>query len=77
MRPPEVVTQLRHHHVDPMARPDEVLVEDLRRRGDRALRRCWWVQTGTRVHRLAMRITGTQSDAEQATQDALWPAAKD
>jgi AraC-like DNA-binding protein len=35
MRPPEVVTQLRHHHVGPMARPDEVLVEGLRRRGDR------------------------------------------
>ena len=32
---------------------------------------------GDRVYRLAMRVTGTQSDAEQVTQDALWAATQD
>ncbi len=31
-----MVIQLRHHHVGPMARPDEVLVEGFCRRGDEA-----------------------------------------
>lgn len=40
MRPPEVVTQLQDH-VGPMARPDEMPVEGLRRRGDRGRPRRW------------------------------------
>ena len=31
---------------------------------------------GDRVYRLAMRITGVKEDAEEATQDALWTAAR-
>ena len=76
MRLPEVVTQLRHHRVGPMARPDEVLVEDLHRRGDLGGGSAGG-PNGERFYRLAMRVTGTQSDAEQVTQDALWAAAQD
>jgi hypothetical protein len=76
MTSPEVVTQLRHHHVGPMARPDEVLVEGLRRRGDRGGGGAGGHKRGPGL-RLAMRITGNQSDAEQVTQDALWAAAQD
>jgi len=31
---------------------------------------------GDRVYRLAMRITGSKEDAEEAAQDALWTAAR-
>src|SRR3954470_746971 len=31
---------------------------------------------GDRVYRLAMRITGSNEDAEEAAQDALWTAAR-
>ena len=31
---------------------------------------------GDRVYRLAMRITGSREDAEEAAQDALWSAAR-
>lgn len=51
MRPPEVVTQFQHHHVGPMARPDEVLVEDLRRRGDCEAAEALVGTNGDRVYR--------------------------
>ena len=31
---------------------------------------------GDRVYRLAMRITGSREDGEEAAQDALWTAAR-
>jgi DNA-directed RNA polymerase specialized sigma24 family protein len=59
-----------------MARPGEVLVEDLRRRGDRGGGGAGG-PNGERFYRLAMRVTGTQWDAEEVTQDALWAAVQD
>ena len=51
--------------------PDAALVEQLRRRDAGATETL--VSTyGDRVYRLAIRITGTASDAEEVVQDALW-----
>jgi RNA polymerase sigma-70 factor, ECF subfamily len=54
---------------------DADVVEALRREepdaADRLVERF-----GDRVYRLAMRITGSREDAEEAAQDALWTAAR-
>ena len=55
--------------------PDAALVERLRREDAgavEALVRAY----GDRVYRLAMRITGNASDAEEVVQDALWTASR-
>jgi len=55
--------------------PDAALVEQLRRRDARATETL--VSTyGDRVYRLAIRITGTASDAEEVVQDALWAVTR-
>jgi len=64
--------QLRAQHtVD----PDAALVERLRRAEAGAVEGL--VDTyGDRVYRLALRITGNASDAEEVVQDALWRASR-
>ncbi len=55
--------------------PDAALVEALRRGDPRAVEQL--VETfADRVYRLTFRITGSREDAEEATQDALWTAAR-
>jgi len=54
---------------------DAALVEALRREDPEAPEQL--VETyGDRVYRLALRITGSNEDAEEAAQDALWTAAR-
>ena len=54
---------------------DAALVEALRREAPEAPELL--VETfGDRVYRLALRITGSNEDAEEAAQDALWTAAR-
>src|SRR5438093_8035008 len=54
---------------------DAALVEALRRDAPEAPELL--VETfGDRVYRLALRITGSKEDAEEAAQDALWTAAR-
>ena len=54
---------------------DAALVEALRREDPDAPEHL--VETyGDRVYRLALRITGSNEDAEEAAQDALWTAAR-
>src|SRR5262249_2096811 len=54
---------------------DAALVEALRREDPEAPEHL--VETyGDRVYRLALRITGSNEDAEEAAQDALWTAAR-
>ncbi len=54
---------------------DAALVEALRRDDPEAPEQL--VETfGDRVYRLALRITGSNEDAEEAAQDALWTAAR-
>jgi len=55
--------------------PDAALVEQLRRQDEGAadaLVAAYW----GRVYRLAIRITGNASDAEEVVQDALWTASR-
>jgi RNA polymerase sigma-70 factor, ECF subfamily len=55
--------------------PDAALVEQLRRRDAGATETL--VSTyGDRVYRLAIRITGNASDAEEVVQDALWAVTR-
>jgi RNA polymerase sigma-70 factor (ECF subfamily) len=55
--------------------PDLALVERLRREDPEAAEAL--VDTyGSRVYRLALRITGNDQDAEEVAQDALWTAAR-
>jgi RNA polymerase sigma-70 factor, ECF subfamily len=54
---------------------DADLVEALRREEPDAAERLV-ERFGDRVYRLAMRITGSREDAEEAAQDALWTAAR-
>jgi RNA polymerase sigma-70 factor, ECF subfamily len=54
---------------------DADLVEALRREDPDAAERLV-ERFGDRVYRLAMRITGSREDAEEAAQDALWTAAR-
>src|SRR5207249_11071878 len=51
------------------------LVADLRAEAPEAAERLV-ERYGDRVYRLAMRITGSKEDAEEAAQDALWTAAR-
>jgi RNA polymerase sigma-70 factor (ECF subfamily) len=54
---------------------DAAMVEALRREDPEAPEQL--VETyGDRVYRLALRITGSNEDAEEAAQDALWTAAR-
>ena len=63
--------------VTPEARVDvdAELVAALRREAPDAAERLV-ERFGDRVYRLAMRITGSREDAEEAAQDALWTAAR-
>ena len=59
----------------PRVDPDAALVERLRRADEGAPDEL--VSTyGDRVYRLAVRITGSEQDAEEVVQDALWTAAR-
>ena len=55
----------------PAVDPDAVLVERLRRR-DGGAAEALVASYGDRVYRLAIRITGNSSGAEEVVQDALW-----
>jgi len=59
----------------PKADRDARLVESLRRREAGAAEALVGAY-GDRVYRLAIRITGSEQDAEEAVQDALWTAAR-
>ena len=54
---------------------DAALVEALRR-GDEAAPELLLETYGDRVYRLAIRITGSEQDAEEVAQDALWTATR-
>ena len=54
---------------------DAALVEALRRDDQQATEQLL-DRFGNRVYRLALRITGSNEDAEEVTQDALWTAAR-
>jgi RNA polymerase sigma-70 factor (ECF subfamily) len=59
----------------PRTDPDAALVDALRREDPEAPELL--VQAyGDRVYRLALRITGSREDAEEAAQDALWTVAR-
>lgn len=55
--------------------PDTALVEGLRRDDEEAIEQLV-DRYGDRVYRLALRITGSNEDAEEVAQDALWTAAR-
>ena len=55
--------------------PDAALVQRLRRREEAAVT-ALVVAHGDRVHRLAIRLTGNSSDAEEVMQDAFWSATR-
>jgi RNA polymerase sigma-70 factor (ECF subfamily) len=55
--------------------PDAALVEQLRR-GDAGAAEALVGAYGGRVYRLAVRITGNASDAEEVVQDALWAVVR-
>jgi RNA polymerase sigma-70 factor (ECF subfamily) len=59
----------------PRVDPDAALVERLRR-GDEGAPDDLVATYGDRVYRLAVRITGSEEDAEEVVQDALWTAAR-
>jgi RNA polymerase sigma-70 factor (ECF subfamily) len=67
----EIIPALRRKAVD----PDTMLVHQLRRQEAPAVEAL--VATyGDRVYRLAFRITGSSSDAEEVVQDAFWSAIR-
>lgn len=55
--------------------PEDELVERLRRR-ERDATEALVTAYGDRVYRLALRITGNPSDAEEVVQDAFWAATR-
>lgn len=55
--------------------PDATLVERLRRDDPAAMEQLV-ERYADRVYRLALRITGSREDAEEAAQDALWTAGR-
>lgn len=65
---------------DPSVGPSKIdrdwpLLEALRRRDATAVE-CLVSIFGDRAYRLAIRITGNQSDAEEAVQDAIWTVTR-
>ena len=62
-------------HRRPTVDRDAGLVEGLRRQEPRATE-ALVAAYGERAYRLAIRITGNSSDAEEVVQDALWAAAR-
>ncbi len=62
-------------HRRPAADRDADLVEGLRRQ-DEAATEALVAAYGHRIYRLAVRITGNSSDAEEVKQDALWAAIR-
>lgn len=72
---PVVLDEARPVRRNPSLDRDAGLVEGLRRQAPRAAEAL--VATyGDRVYRLALRITGNSSDAEEVVQDALWAATR-
>jgi RNA polymerase sigma factor (sigma-70 family) len=65
----------KRSHFARKADPDAVLVAQLRG-GDPEAAEALVSTYGDRVYRLAMRITGNASDAEEVVQDALWAASR-
>jgi RNA polymerase sigma-70 factor (ECF subfamily) len=65
----------RRPHFPRKADPDAALVGQLRRAEAGAVEALVGTY-GDRVYRLAMRITGNASDAEEVVQDALWTASR-
>lgn len=59
----------------PRTDPDQALLDALRRSDPRAPEMLVEAY-GDRVYRLALRITGSREDAEEAAQDALWTVAR-
>ncbi len=59
----------------PRIDPDAALVEALRRDDVEAMEQLV-ERFADRVYRLALRITGSNEDAEEVTQDALWTAGR-
>ncbi len=55
--------------------PDAALVAQLRR-GDAGAAEALVTAFGSRVYRMALRITGNAADAEEVVQDALWTASR-
>ncbi len=55
--------------------PDAALVAQLRR-GDAGAAEALVAAYGSRVYRMALRITGNAADAEEVVQDALWTASR-
>jgi RNA polymerase sigma-70 factor (ECF subfamily) len=78
MRATEAVMQLETAPCDLSPKtldPDTVLVERLRHREEGAAE-ALVAAYGDRVYRLAIRMTGDRSDAEEVVQDALWAAMR-
>src|SRR6266446_2535952 len=73
--PELTVDEARLTRPHPAVDPDAVLVERLRRR-DAGAAEALVASYGDRVYRLAIRITGNRSDAEEVVQDALWAATR-
>jgi hypothetical protein len=73
--PELAVDEARLTRPRPAVDPDAVLVERLRRR-DAGAAEALVASYGDRVYRLAIRITGNRSDAEEVVQDALWAATR-
>ena len=65
----------RHEHRRATVDRDATLVARLRRRDADAAEELVGTY-GDRVYRLAIRITGSASDAEEVAQDALWTASR-
>ena len=72
---PVVLDEAPSVHRNPSLDRDAGLVEGLRRQEPRAAE-ALVAAYGDRVYRLALRITGNSSDAEEVVQDALWAATR-
>ena len=72
---PVVLDEASSVHRNPGLDRDAGLVEGLRRQAPRAAE-ALVAAYGDRVYRLALRITGNSSDAEEVVQDALWAATR-
>ena len=72
---PVVLDEAPPVHRTPSLDRDAGLVEGLRRQAPQAAE-ALVAAYGDRVYRLALRITGNSSDAEEVVQDALWAATR-